>query len=341
MPERDWKGLGPPMTGELEARLQALEEQLEAEPSSQAARQEILYAFGASGMLGDPRRLPHVIAYVRRFPGTELARSPFVYVDGGEFPQAFAAVEEVWAELQRQQPDDPDIARGFAAFVAGPARPRAMALLDQALRAHPRHAGLWLDKGRLATEPQGRLRAFQTARELGASHPNLLTFIVRAAIEARDAVAVRLAADELLSLAERARATHGDRLDWTERGNELWQRARAATDGDSQARRLVAAIADHANHKHWAHTALGVLAAWVDDLAAARHHLAASADVTGDYRLAAYGPSFALARELCARGQWDEVKQYLRACERFWDAEILRAWQDELDRRRTPAFSGE
>ena len=71
MPERDWKGLGPPMTGELEARLQALEEQLEAEPSSQAARQEILYAFGASGMLGDPRRLPHVIAYVRRFPGTE------------------------------------------------------------------------------------------------------------------------------------------------------------------------------------------------------------------------------------------------------------------------------
>jgi hypothetical protein len=182
------------------------------------------------------------------------------------------------------------------------------------------------------------LSALHRARALGASHPNLLTWLARAAIEANDAAAGKQVAAELLSLVAEARAIHGDKLDWQERGRDLWARARSASDSDVTARALVGAINDHAHRKHWAHTTLGVLAARKGDLSEAREHLRESGAIVGDFRLSSYGPSFLLARELCARGEWNHVADYLEACAVFWNPEAMRGWVQQLREGRTPAF---
>jgi hypothetical protein len=110
---------------------------------------------------------------------------------------------------------------------------------------------------------------------------------------------------ELLALVAEARAVYGEKLDWPERGRALWARARSGSDSDTAARALVGAITDHAHRKHWAHTTLGVIAARAGDVAEACEHLHESAAVRGDHRLSSYGPSFLLARELCALGEWE------------------------------------
>lgn len=90
--------------------------------------------------------------------------------------------------------------------------------------------------------------------------------------------------------------------------------------------------------KHHGHTTLGLVALRTDDVPAALAHLRASAAVDTDARLSSYGPSFALARELCLRSARDEVREYLVACRRFWKEPIVDEWLAELSEGRTPNF---
>ena len=91
-----------------------------------------------------------------------------------------------------------------------------------------------------------------------------------------------------------------------------------------------------AYRKHWAHTTLGVVAARNGDVANATQHLRESASVGSDFRLSSYGPSFLLARELCALGEWDAAAAYLQACAAFWNPEPLRGWVRQLRERKMP-----
>ena len=211
-----------------------------------------------------------------------------------------------------------------------------MNVLDEALETSPEHPGLWLELGRICPEPTRRLGALQKARGLGASQPNLLTWLARAAIEAGDETAGEQVAAELLSLVKEARAVHGEKLDWRERGRDLWTRARSGSDSDTTARALTRAITDHAHRKHWAHTTLGVIAARRGNVTEAREHLRESAAVGGDPRLSSYGPSFLLARDLCTLGEWNAVADYLEACAAFWNPEPLRGWVQQLRERQMP-----
>jgi hypothetical protein len=54
------------------------------------------------------------------------------------------------------------------------------------------------------------------------------------------------------------------------------------------------------------------------DIQAVLGHLRESGAVAGDCRISSYGPSFTLAKEICALGEWVHVAEYLRACESFW-----------------------
>jgi tetratricopeptide (TPR) repeat protein len=323
------------MTPELEAKLQGLEEQLAADPESEELREEILYEYLAvTG--GEPRRIHHAVEYIRRFPRTVVARAPFVHVDQAAFPDAFAQVEQEWIRLRAGQPSDPELAHGHAALVASSDRERAVGILDEALKQNPKAPGLWFELGRICPEPARRLDAFQRARALGAAQPNLLTWLARAAIEAADPVAAEQAANELLAQVAEARSIYGDKLDWPERGRDLWARARSTSDSEATAQTLVGAINDHAYRKHWAHTTLGVVAARNGDAAKAIQHLRESASVGSDFRLSSYGPSFLLARELCALGEWDAAADYLDACAAFWNPEPLQDWVRQLRERQMP-----
>ncbi|HYQ00466.1 MAG TPA: hypothetical protein VER96_17435 [Polyangiaceae bacterium] len=326
------------MTPELEAKLEALEIQLAADPGSESLLEEILFEYLGPGLAGAPRRIHHAIEYVRRFPRTLIARTPYVHVDQSTFPAAFAQIEQEWLRLREEHPDDPELAQGLAAFVAPCDRDRAVNVLDEALGRSPEHPGLWLELGRICPDPKRRLGALQKARALGAAQPNLLTWLARAAIEADDVMAGEQVAAELLSLVKEARAVHGEKLDWPERGRDLWTRARSGSDSDAAARALTSAITDHAHRKHWAHTTLGVIAARRGNVAEAREHLRESAAVGSDYRLSSYGPSFLLARELCRLDEWNAVADYLDACAAFWNPEPLRVWVQQLRERQMPDF---
>ena len=197
-----------------------------------------------------------------------------------------------------------------------------------------------MDLGRIYPEPIRRLAAFQKARELRSSQPNLLTWIAHSAIEANADAAAEQAGLELLALVAEARSVFGEKLDWKDKGRALWTRARSVCSNETDAQELVEAITGNANRKHWGHTVLGVLAARRDDLSRAKQHLRDSAAVGSDYRLSAYGPSFLLARELCARGEWDAVTEYLLACQSFWNPEPLRQWIDQIRQQQVPEFPG-
>lgn len=324
------------MTPELEARLQGLEEQLAAHPESEELREEILFEYLGPGLAAEPRRIHHILEYVRRFPRTFIARCPHVHVSPAALPDAFAKIEQEWLRLRAENPGDADLSLGLAALVARHDRARAVNVLEEAQGTHPEHPELWLELGRVHPESTRRLVALEKARALGATQPNLLTWIARAAIEAGDTAAARQVAAELLSLVTEARSVYGDKLDWPEHGRELWTRARSACDSDGAARAVVGAITDHAYRKHWTHTTLGVIAARDGDLAAARQHLGESAAVVGDHRLSSYGPSFLLARELCVLGEWDAAADYLEACAAFWNPEPLRDWVRQVRERQVP-----
>lgn len=323
------------MAPELEAKLQAIEEQLAADPESEELRQEILYEWLAVAD-GEPRRVHHALEYIRRFPRNAVARAPFVHVDQATFPEAFARIEQEWLRLRAEHPSDPELAQAHAALVAPCDRERAVGILDDALKQPPEAPGLWLELGRICPEPARRLSALQKARALSAAQPNLLTWVARAAIEAVDATVAEQAAKELLAQVAEARSIHGDKLDWPERGRDLWARARSTSTSEAAAQTLVGAINDHAYHKHWAHTTLGVVAARNGDSAKAIQHLRESASVGSDFRLSSYGPSFLLARELCALGEWDAAADYLEACAAFWNPEPLRDWVRQLRERQMP-----
>ena len=208
------------MTPKLEAKLDALEVQLAADSGSESLREEILFEYLGPGLAGAPRRIHHAIEYVRRFPRTPTARTLYVHVNQSTFPAAFAQIEQEWLRLREEHPDDPELAQGLAAFVAPCDRDRAVNVLDEALQKSPEHSGLWLELGRICPEPKRRLAALQKARAFGALQPNLLTWLARGAIEARDEMTGEQVAAELLSLVKEARAVHGEKLDWPECGGD-------------------------------------------------------------------------------------------------------------------------
>jgi hypothetical protein len=138
------------MTPELEAKLKALEVQLAADPGSESLREEILFEYLGPGLAGAPRRIHHAIEYVRRFPRTPIARTPYVHVNQSTFPAAFAQIEQEWLRLREEHPGDPELAQGLAAFVGPCDRDRAVNVLDEALGKSPEHPGLWLELGRIS-----------------------------------------------------------------------------------------------------------------------------------------------------------------------------------------------
>lgn len=326
------------MSPELEARLQALEEQLAADPESESLREKILFEYLGPGLTGEPRRIHHAVEYIRRFPRTVVARAPYVHVHQSTFPAAFAQLDDEWRRLRAEHPGDPELAQGHAALLGPCDNDRAVSVLNAALAHHPEHPGLWLELGRICFHPARRLSALQKARALGVSTTNLLPWLATAALAADDLTAATDAAAELLALVAEARAAYGEKLDWPERDQDLRARAISASDSKASAQALIWAISDHAYRKHWAHTTLGVIAARQGDLAKAREHLRESAAIVHDYRLSSYGPSFLLARELCARNEWNAVADYLEACKTFWDTEPLQDWLQQVRAQQTPVF---
>jgi tetratricopeptide (TPR) repeat protein len=326
------------MTTKVPEEIEALERQLMADPDPRLLLEQLLYAYFDEGLRTHPRRFDHILCQVRKFPRSGLSRCPFAHIDPRTSPEGYRAVEREWIRLFDENPNDPDIARGLALFIECSDRERALDILERIVRQDPSQAEVWMELGRISPEPSERLRFLQEARRRGSSQPNLLVWIGRTATEIEDFTTAEIIGRELLSLVDAARAVHGERLDWTETGRQLWDKARDAAESESEALQFVDAHSDHAHRKHWGHTILGLVALHRGDIAEAVDHLRKSSAVPGESRLSSYGPSFRLAGELCGKGEWSAVAEYLQACEAFWDIEQLRACRIEVERRQIPEF---
>lgn len=98
---------------------------------------------------------------------------------------------------------------------------------------------------------------------------------------------------------------------------------------------------NYGNALHRGHTILGLAALARGDVAGARQHLAASADVPGSPQLDSFGPSMALAQALADRGERAAVIAFLARCARFWkdDFGALQRWTAALVLGQAPDFA--
>lgn len=296
-------------------------------PASETAREYLLEALSADPEHDtDPRRLETIEWFLEHSPRHHICTTPFMRLDPGAAPEVFRRLKSRWLGLLADAPEDPALARGAAAFIAAEDLHAARQLLRAALEHRPDEARLWLDLGRMSHEPRERLAAFERAYAANPTLPNLLVWIAKTSFHAGDHERAAGAAAALMTSVHEARERFGDALDWPERGAAFWARARAASPDDNTAGALADAHAEHAFRTHWAHTVMGLLACRENDLERAGVHLRASADVRADYRIAAYGPSFDLLREVCTRGRWDEGLTYLRTWEDTCDHPRLRDW---------------
>ncbi|MDB4985495.1 MAG: hypothetical protein JWN04_673 [Myxococcaceae bacterium] len=324
---------------ELTPELLELEAQVTAEPDSEELRDALLFAYcGQAALHGHPKRIEQILWHIRNLPRAALTHSPCAHVNPKISLTGFEIVRREWLQLHEQDRFDAVIACGYAAFVARADQRQAVEILQRVVDHDPSDAKVWLEMGRLSGEPREGLRCLQEARRLGSTHPNLLTWTASSALSADDRAAAATLGTELLSLANKARATYGDTLDWPENGAALWNRAKGVSEDRAAAHELVNAISSHARDKHWAHTTLGAVALRAGDHPAALEHLRESAEVVGSAPLRSYGPSLQLAEELCRSGYFSEVGAFLRACQRFWDAEFVEGWCAELAAGRTPEF---
>ncbi|QPQ54261.1 tetratricopeptide repeat protein [Allosphingosinicella flava] len=312
------------------------ERDLDGEETEDAYRERRLEELCTAADHDNPERLDHIAWFLDRDPRHLLFLTPLSGIDPARAPEAHRRMKARWLELVAEAPADPDLARRAAHHMAGADPEAAASLIRSALSHCPGNAELWTDLGRCSREPRDRLAAFDRARTLNPQSTYLWVWIAVEALEAGNYDKAEEAAAALGKLIADARAAHGDMLDWPERGRDLWKRLTDAYPSRDTARKVSAAIADHAYFKHHFHTISGMLAGRNGDWGAATDHLIASGDVVPDHRLSAYGPSLILLREVCAHGYWEEGDRFLRKWKKVWDDPRADEWIAAINDRRLP-----
>lgn len=321
-------------------KIEILEKELQKSPESLSVMEKLLWEYYQDPTLrAHQNRIDHILSYIKCYPCTTISKSPIVQIDPNASLKGYQLVELEWLNLLSKNPGDPDIIRAVANFYSFSDPGKAIEILQEVVYKDPNQADLWIDLGRYCTNAVERLNYFQEARKRGAKQPNLLVWISRFAVEAKDFATAEATGLELLSLVDEARSKFGDKLDWTLTGKALWSKALEATKDKTAASNLVSEISAHSYHKHWGHTALGHVAISNKNIASAIEHLKKSCDVVSDPRLSSYGPSFTLAEELCNYGAWSEVSNYLSKCKSIWENDCLDIWLQQVERHEIPSFT--
>ncbi len=284
----------------------------------------------------DPRRYDLIKWYLDHEPGNALCRSGYTHVDPEAVPDVYQEVRAKWLAIVAEAPPDADLSRSAAEFIALSDSDEAANMIRRAIERHPNDQGLWVDLGRMSSDTNERLKAFERGRKLGWRHANVDVWIAETALELGDHEKARHEAEKMLMLVAEALSKYGPRLDITGRSGEFWKQVRAVSSSDDEARALSKAISDYAYRKHHASTILGLLACRAGNIDEAVSHLFASADIRPDFRLEAYGPSPQLLREICQRDRWEDALQFLHKCKERWADSPIDDWMTAVRAHRLP-----
>jgi hypothetical protein len=303
----------------------ALEDRVKADPADANSRIRLLGHY-LSLQHTDPAaaaaRAGHILWLIRNRPATDILSTPFAQIDPVTQPGPFADAKAAWDKQVDAHPTDTTILGNAAAFLDLPDPEAAGSLLRRAAAADPhnpewpQHLGelYWHESIGAPADKQKRLAAkslaaYEQAAALTTSdrdHFYLLDSLATQALAAGDLdKAAKYAHDDL---AAAARYPH----DW-----------------------------NYGNAIHHAHIVLGSIALQRGDLKAATAHLLDAGRTSGSPQLNSFGPDFALARDLLAKGQRDTVHQYLDLVAKFWTMgrDRLTRWTKDLDQGRTPDFT--
>jgi hypothetical protein len=317
-----------------------LESELKQDPDSYELREALLSAYAENrDTCLDPRRIEHIRWFIRNHPGDIMCRTPFVHVYPDQLPEVYAVLKDDWRQALAARPADVDVVRAAANFMALSDREAAHQLLLDAVNRDPGNGSLRVELGRLSLDPRERLAHFQAGLKLGAADaPNLLVWIAHVAAQAADYITAERTALDLLASVEGMRAKYGERLDWSDSGNDLWVRAREESASRAEASALVDAINESAYRQHWGHTVLGLVAHARGDIDTAARHLHDSARLHPDHRLSAYGPSIELARALCLEGRGSDARAYFERWQAIWKDDRASRWTEQVSRHELPTL---
>lgn len=322
------------------SKIELLEKELRNNPESATLMEDLLWEYFQNPSLqGHPNRISLIKSYIKRYPTTTTAKSPIVQINPKTSFEGYQSLEKEWLNLLSRNSDHAEITRSVANFYSLANPEKALDILQKYISKDPTKGDIWLDLGRYCTNADERLVYFQEARKRDAKQPNLLVWIARVAVDAKNFSTAEYIGLELLSLVDEARSKFGEKLDWKETGQDLWARALEATRDKNAARDLVSEISAHSYHKHWGHTALGHVALSNSDITTAIEHLMKSCEVVSDPRLSSYGPSLTLADELCKYGAWAEVENYLMICKSFWKNDSIETWLKQVKNKEFPNFN--
>lgn len=137
-----------------------------------------------------------------------------------------------------------------------------------------------------------------------------------------------------------AAAVDADELDTATRyANELLARAdRSQKQPDAWPPHAATIDALYAEPLFYGHTMLGRVALAKGDIPSAERHLLLAAETQGSPELRSFGPTMVLAQELLDQGRVQSVLEYLRRCQRFWQADNgrLARWIEEIEKGEHP-----
>ena len=116
-----------------------LESEVEKNPTSEAARENLLDALSADPeRFDDPRRFELIEWFLEHNPRHSICSTPFMRVNPESAPDAYAKLKARWLALVADAPADPQLVRGAAAFVAAESLDEGKRLLQGRARAETR-----------------------------------------------------------------------------------------------------------------------------------------------------------------------------------------------------------
>ena len=181
--------------------LARLELEIQQDPTSEHARERLLFALAADPeWSNDPRRFDQIEWFLEHNPRHSLCATPLIRVDPENAPGPYEKLKSRWLVLVSKAPGDSTVVRGAAAFVAAESLEAGRQLLRAALVEKPHDAKLWLDLGRMSEDPHERLTAFEKARDAGETLSNLLVWIASTSVRAGEYIKADRAARELMEL---------------------------------------------------------------------------------------------------------------------------------------------
>src|SRR4029078_11949694 len=128
-----------------------LESEILRNPTSEGAREKLLWALSADPERSDdPRRLELIEWFLEHNPRNTSCTTPLMRVNPKTAPEAYRKLKARWLTHISSAPTDTQLGRCAGAFIPVESIDEGKRLLESAIAQKPDDAKLWLDLGRMS-----------------------------------------------------------------------------------------------------------------------------------------------------------------------------------------------